>query len=77
MFNKVKDYKHNNQELYFDETKNTYVLISYNTEVLHIVNGRVTHNDYGKISSTTSKHITQATTWLRLNDKMELSGWNY
>ena len=67
MFNKVKDYKHNNQVLMFDESENTYVLISYNTQVLYIVNGKITYNQHGKISITTSKHITQALSFLGVN----------
>jgi len=61
--NLIKDYKHNNQQLLFDNP-NTYTLISYSTEVLRVVNGNIVLDGYGKHSVTTSKHITQAKSYL-------------
>ena len=77
--NIVKDYKHNNQTLFFDETKNTYVLISYNTEVFEIKkNGEIILNGHGKFSNTTSKHITQAHNYLRFNDLVGINAnWHH
>ena len=61
---KVKEYNHSNQTLLFDDEVATYQLISYSTMVLEIVNGSITFNQHGKISTTTSKHITQARSFL-------------
>jgi len=65
MFNKVKEYKHNNQTLLFDESLNSYILISYNTQVLEIVGNSIVMNGHGRYSVTTSKHITQALSYLK------------
>ena len=64
MLEKVKEYKHNNQTLLFDKDTKTYSLISYSTEVLRVVNGYTVLDEYSKISTTTSKHITQAKNFL-------------
>ena len=61
--NKIEEYKHNNQKL-LNDGSDTYTLISYSTEVLKVINGKIVLDQSGKISVTTSKHISQAKSYL-------------
>lgn len=65
----ISDYKHNNQKLLYMESKEydsrKYVLISYDTIVLEVVNGQIILDKYSQISYTTSKHITQCKEYLK------------
>lgn len=65
----ISDYKHNNQKLLYMESKEydsrKYVLISYDTIVLEVVNGQIILDKYSQISCTTSKHITQCKEYLK------------
>ncbi len=59
-----KEYKHNNQRL-FKDSDGKIKLQSYSTIVLVVdYKGNIELDEYSKISTTTSKHITQAKSFL-------------
>ena len=66
MSTKFPDYKHNNQKLFVDDDGKVK-LMSYSTIVLIIDNGKIVLDESHNISVTTSKHITQAKSYLEEN----------
>jgi len=82
MKEKVKEYKHSNQVMFFDPETTTYNLWSYNSMVLEVVKGQITvdarrtHtlNYDGRQSVTTSKHIGQALSFID-NEESRLVDW--
>jgi len=56
----MRQYNHSNQNLTYDINTKSATLMSYTTIVLVVVNGRIVKDEYSKISTTTSKHISQA-----------------